>query len=75
MKSDIEEIKSYFEVFVERAETMYYYENYDFDYSTQVKEGDFFYIIEDSDCPKYGCYDVYYVDMNKRILYFIHSNI
>ncbi len=73
-KSDMEEIKSYFEVFAERAEIKNYYENYDFDYSIQVKEGDYFYIIEKPDCPKYGCFDVYYVDMTKQILYFIHVN-
>ena len=73
--SDIEEIKSYFEFFEEVVKYEDYYEKYDFDASVQVKEGDFYYIFEKADYPKYGYYDVYYVDMNKRILYFVHSNI
>lgn len=73
--SNIEEIKSYFENFEEWVKNTDYYENYDFDYSTQVKEGDYFYIFEKANYEKYGYYDVYYVDMTKQILYFIHSNI
>ncbi len=73
--SDIKEIRRYFENFEERVQSEKYYEKYDFDDSVQVKEGDYYYIFEKAGYPKYGYYDVYYVDMDKRILYFIHSDI
>ena len=76
-ESDIEVIRGYFEDFELWAEEMYYYENYDFDYITQIKEGDYYYIYVDPNYNtfEYGYYDVYYVDMTKQILYFVHVNI
>ena len=74
MSFDIEEVKSYFEDFEEWVKFEDYYEKYDFDYSTQVKEGDYYYIFEKNGYAKYHNYDVYYVDMNNCILYYIHSN-
>ena len=73
--SDIEKIRSYFEHFEEVVKFEDYSDKYDFDDSVQIKEGDYYYIFEKADYPKYGYYDVYYVDMNQRILYFIHFNI
>lgn len=78
MDSDIENIKSYFENFSDRVKDESYY-NYDFDFQSQIKEGDYFYIIDDGITDPEGLYrsvnyDVYYVDMSKCILYFIHSN-
>lgn len=80
-KSDIENIKSYFENFDDRVSHQSYYNKYDFDYQTQVKEGDYFNIstkegtkIGESIYDKFDSYDVYYVDMEKCIVYFIHSN-
>jgi hypothetical protein len=75
LDSDIEEIKSYFKDFEEWVKSTDYYEKYDFVYQTQVKDGDYFYIYEKPGYEKYGNYDLYYVDMDKLILYFIHSNI
>ena len=72
--SDIEEIRSYFENFEEWVKFENYREKYDFDDSV-IKEGDYYYIFEKAGYPKYGYYDVYYVDMDQRILYFIHSDI
>ena len=76
-ESDIEVIRGYFEDFELWAEEMYYYKNYDFDYLTQIKEGDYYYIYVDPNYNtfEYGYYDVYYVDMAKQILYFVHVNI
>jgi len=61
------------------------YENsYDFDVSV-VKEGDYFYIVDNTgvtvgngllgEYNEFESYNVYYVDMESCILYFIHSNI
>lgn len=73
--SDIEEIKGYFEDFYGQAENQKYYDKVDFDYNTQVKQGDYFRIVTKEGYPEYGYYDIYYVDMTKCILYFVHSNI
>ena len=79
---DIENIKSYFkrvEQFVK--EYTAYHEHYDFNLS-QIKEGDYCYIDSKEGQPigtgvyeKYDNYNVYYIDMEKQILYFIHNNI
>ncbi len=80
-ESDIKNIKSYFENFNERVESKSYYDKYDFDYQSQIKEGDYFCIIAEPEreviegvFDKFYNYNVYYVDMSKGILYFIHSN-
>ena len=80
--SDIENIKSYFENFSEWVKEESYYEKYDFDYQSQIKEGDYVCIVTkegkkigDGFYGKFDNYNVYYVDMTKNILYFIHSNI
>ncbi len=36
---------------------------------------DYFYIYEDPDYPKYGCYDVWFFDSQTNVLYYFHSNI
>ena len=79
--SDIEDIKSYFENFNDYIKNQSYCNKYDFDYKAQIKENDYFYIVSkegdtigDSVYGKYDSYDVYYVDMEKCILYFIHVN-
>ena len=73
--TNIDDIKGYFEDFTEWAKMEDYYDKYDFDYTTQIKNGDYFYIHIEPGYDKYGNYDVYYVDMTKHILYFIHTNI
>ncbi len=80
-ESNIENIKSYFKHFEECVKEQSFYDKYDFHYDVQIKEGDYFYIITkeglnigDGFYGQFDYYDVYYVDMDKRILYFIHSN-
>ena len=80
-EQDIKNIKSYLENFTKWVENQKYYEHYDFDLS-QIKAGDYCYIndkegkpIGQSTYQKYENYDLYYVDMEKNILYFIHNNI
>lgn len=82
MDSDVQNIKNYFENFDEWVKNQSYYEKYDFDYQLQIKEGDYFYILTkegtktgDVVYGKFDSYDVYYVDMQKCILYYVHSNI
>ena len=79
--SDIENIKSYFEDFQRWVEMENYYEKYDFEYQSQIKEGDYYCIVTkegkkigEGVYEKFDSYDVYYVDMSKCVLYFIHSN-
>lgn len=76
-ESDVEEIRGYFENFEGWVQYEEYHEQYDFDYLTQVKEGDYCYIYikPGYETFEYGYYDVYYVDMAKQILYFVHVNI
>lgn len=80
-ESNIENIKKYFEHFEECIKEESFCDKYDFNCDTQIKVGDYFHIITkegvnigDSTYGKFDYYDVYYVDMEKRILYFIHSN-
>ena len=47
---------------------------YDFDIS-EIEEGDYFYIETDEFYDEFGCYDVYYFDMETEILYYFHNNI
>lgn len=79
--SDIDNIRSYFLDFETYVESQVYYDHYDFDCQTQIKEGDFFYIttkegqsVGSSHYEKFDSYDVFYMDTQKCILYFIHSN-
>ena len=72
--SDIPQIQAYFEDFKERIQDTEYYEKFDFDCLSQVKIDDCFYIYTKEGYEKFGYYDVYYVDMSKCMLYFIHSN-
>lgn len=48
--------------------------NYAFDRSI-IDAGDHFYIYEDEDYPKFGCYDVWLLDAETSVLYYFHSNI
>lgn len=80
-EKNIENIKNYFQHFEEFVKEENFSDKYDFNCDTQIKVGDYFYIITkegvdigDSRYGKFDYYDVYYVDMEKRILYFIHSN-
>lgn len=79
--SDVENIKSYFEDFGEWVKNESYCDKYDFDIQSQIKKDDYFCIIikegdkiGDSVYGKFECYDVYYADMSKCVLYFVHSN-
>jgi hypothetical protein len=48
--------------------------NYSFDRSV-INEGDYFFIYEDEDYPKYGCYDLWFFDKQSNKLYYFHTNI
>ena len=74
-QEDIPEIKAYienFEMWVREEPDVE--EGYDFDLS-EIEEGDYFYIETDEFYDEYGCYDVYYFDMETEILYYFHNNI
>ncbi|MGI6247906.1 MAG: hypothetical protein ACOYJX_00675 [Acutalibacteraceae bacterium] len=72
--SDIREIRGYFENFERRIEENKEYYKFDFDYNSQIKEGDYFRIVIKDGYQEYGYYDVYYVDVSKCTLYFIRSD-
>jgi len=72
--SDIEDIKSYFEDFKESIKETNLYSKFDFDFESQVKCGDYFYIVSKDGYDKFGYYDIYYLDMSNYTLYYIHSN-
>lgn len=48
--------------------------NYDFDRSV-ISDTDYLYIYDNPDYPNFGCYDIYYYDVETNILYYFHSNI
>ena len=48
--------------------------NYAFDRSI-IDESDYFYIAENKDYPKFGCYDVWLFDTQTDTLYYFHNNI
>ena len=48
--------------------------NYSFDRSMMDAE-DYFYIYEDEDYSKFGCYDVWFFDSQTKNLYYFHNNI
>lgn len=48
--------------------------NYAFDRSI-IDTEDCFYIYEDEDYPEFGCYDVWFLDVQTNVLYYFHSNI
>lgn len=71
-QSDIENIKSYFKNFEEWLKWCDFKDKYTFNKYTQIKEGDYFYIYA---LNGHDNYDLYYIDMKKCIVYFIHNNI
>ncbi len=48
--------------------------HYAFDRSI-VDTGDWFYIYEGENYPKFGCYDIWFLDSQTNILYYFHNNI
>lgn len=48
--------------------------HYAFDRSI-VDTGDWFYIYEDPDYPKFGSYDIWFFDSQTYLLYYFHNNI
>ena len=80
-ESDVKVISSYFQNYESRIANSDIKNQYSFDIS-QIKTGDFYFIytlegktIGQSTYERYDNYDVYYVDMKKNIMYYIHSNI
>lgn len=81
-KENIHDIYGYFENFEGWLKWCYFSDKYNFDKDIQINEGDFYYIdtmegqpIGQGKYKKYDNYDVYYVDIDKCTIYFIHSNI
>ncbi|MBR2452610.1 MAG: hypothetical protein IKB32_00970 [Clostridia bacterium] len=80
-QEDVEEVKSYFENFKGWVEYEEYEDKYDFRYDS-VDTSDYFYIENKDNCEKYkiypdkyAAYNVYFFDVQTKMLYFIHSNI
>lgn len=72
-EGDAETLSGYFKHFEALLQFFDYKDEYRFDKS-QIKANDYFYI-ESKGASPYDNYDVYYVDVEKCIMYFIHSNI
>ncbi|MCL2014004.1 MAG: hypothetical protein FWG69_03340 [Oscillospiraceae bacterium] len=76
-KDDIEYIGGFFENFSEALANLKHNDKFTFDYKQQIKDGDYYFLIIKDPNEIYGeyhDYDIYYVDMEKHTLYFIHSN-
>ncbi len=79
--NDVKEVKSYFENFEGWVEYKEYKDKYDFEYES-VDTADYFYIENKYTCDKYkhypdkySAYNVYFFDVQTKVLYLIHSNI
>ena len=48
--------------------------HYHFDRSW-IDTEDYFYLYEDEDSPKFGCYDLWFFDVQTKVLYYFHSNV
>ena len=79
-EKDIKNIRSYFRHFSDYVANQSYCDNFDFDFQSQIKKGDYFCIITkegskigDSYYGKFDDYKVYYVDVSKNILFYIYS--
>lgn len=80
-ENDIEEIKSYFENFNCWVKYENYKDEYDFQ-DNSIDITDYFYIENNDNCEKYAhhsnkydAYNVYFFDVQSKILFYIHSNI
>ena len=80
--TDLATINEYFADFSTRIVNEDYSSHYDFNYKSQIKEGDYYCIISkegqrigDGAYGKFDSYDVYYFDTQKCILYYIHVNL
>lgn len=72
---DLEQLRDYFSHYEQALACCDFKDWYAFDKDVQIKTGDYFYINHQNEMLQYGNYDVYYADMQKRVLYFIHFNI
>lgn len=82
--NDIKTISEYFANYITYMDNVDFASHYDFDYESQIKEGDYFCIIskerqpiEDNSFGQFHSYsyDVYYFDTQKCILYYIYIHI
>ena len=73
--SDVDEVKGFFKDTQNIMESEGRMDEFDFNESC-ISEGDYVYIIEDTDVSKqkYYNYDVFLFDTDSDTLYFIHSN-
>lgn len=76
--SGIDEIKEYFNSYFNSVKQTDFYEKYDFDIS-QISVDDYIYIVDKSDdnesLKKFDYYNIYYYDVSKNIVYYIHNNV
>lgn len=80
-KENIENIKEYFNEFKNIMESEERLNEYDFN-TNQINEGDYYKIVTkegqyigDTKYDKFDDYSVYFYDIDKNTLYYIHSNI
>ncbi len=64
-------LQYYFSNFKDSVAVEQYFEEYDFDYQRQIKLDDYFLLV---DKKGYSDFELYYVDMEKCILYYICRN-
>lgn len=80
-EADIEEILSFIDNFEKWVDTIgknmpddELVTNYSFD-SSIIDTNDYFYIYEGENYSKFGCYDIWFADMQTNTLYYFHNNI
>lgn len=72
--SFIDNFEEWVEVFKSNDSEDELVRNYAFDRSI-IDDSDYFYIDENKDYPKFGCYDVWLFDTQTDTLYYFHNNI
>ncbi len=68
---DITILKDYFVHFYDFVQLEDYFDKFDFDYKKQIKKDDYFCLLAKDG---YSNFDLYYVDREMCILYYVHLN-
>lgn len=75
--SNINDALEYFDSYSKMVKETDFYQKYDFDIS-QISVNDYIYIVDKSfdndSLKKFDYYNVYYYDISKNIVYYIHNN-
>ncbi len=71
----IKMLKSYFTKFEDFLRLTDFEDKYTFDKDVQIDVGDYYYIHKEYEDKPYDNFDVYYVDMDCNVVYFVHANI